>query len=162
MTGSLSHGFLHWLGLGLLWCATTLAARPFYDIPNFMPKSIRDIPKKRGRGRPKTTGRGEGVLLRLHQPQIEAIDQWIVRQDNDFSRPEAIRRLLAIALASEGRAQKSGKQGARKALDLAEQEVERVSNKSLPAEEQAQRKRALIRGPKEFRDIRGDQPVKKR
>jgi hypothetical protein len=29
-----------------------------------------------------------------------------------------------------------------------------MGDKSMPAEEQARRKRALIRGPKEFRDIR--------
>jgi Ribbon-helix-helix protein, copG family len=61
-----------------------------------MSKSIRDIPKKR-RGRPKTTGRGEGVLVRLHSEQARAIDEWR-RQEGDVSRPEAIRRLLDQAL----------------------------------------------------------------
>jgi hypothetical protein len=31
-------------------------------------------------------------------------------------------------------------------------------DKSMPTEEQERRKRALIKGPKEFRDIRGDLP----
>jgi hypothetical protein len=31
----------------------------------------------------------------------------------------------------------------------------------LPAEERDRRKRVLVRGPKEFRDIRADQPKKK-
>ena len=38
---------------------------------------------------------------------------------------------------------------------------ERVRNQSHSPEEHARRKRALIHGPKEFRDIRADQPKKK-
>jgi hypothetical protein len=63
-----------------------------------MAKSIRDIPKKRGRGRPKTTGRGEGILLRLHSAQVFALDAWINEQESPVSRPEAIRRLLSDIL----------------------------------------------------------------
>jgi hypothetical protein len=63
-----------------------------------MAKSIRDIPKKRGRGRPKTTGRGEGILLRLHSTQLSALDAWINKQESPLSRPEAIRRLLSDIL----------------------------------------------------------------
>jgi hypothetical protein len=49
-------------------------------------------------GRPKTTGTGEGVLIRLHNPILAALDAWIERQDQKPSRPEAIRRLLMRAL----------------------------------------------------------------
>jgi hypothetical protein len=44
---------------------------------------------------------------------------------------------------------------------MAARELEPLGDKSLPLEEPDRRKRALIRGPKEFRDIRGDQPIKK-
>ena len=37
-----------------------------------MARSIRDIPKKK-RGRPKTTGRGDALLLRLHKPQLDKL-----------------------------------------------------------------------------------------
>jgi hypothetical protein len=63
-----------------------------------MAKSIGDIPKKRGR--PKTTGRGEGILVRLHGQQLTSLDNWIAQQDDELSRPEAIRRLLDRALSS--------------------------------------------------------------
>jgi hypothetical protein len=46
--------------------------------------------------------------------------------------------------------------------DLAGHIVERIVDKSMPTEEQERRKRALIKGPKEFRDIREDQPKPKR
>jgi hypothetical protein len=70
----------------------------FLGYPEFMTKSIRDIPKKR-RGRPKTTGRGEGVLVRLQADQLEALDVWIQTQkEPGLSRPEAVRRILSKAL----------------------------------------------------------------
>ena len=66
-----------------------------------MTQSIRDIPKKRGR--PKTTGRGEGVLVRLQPPDLPALDAWIDRQpDPKPSRPEAIRTALRDWLAGLG------------------------------------------------------------
>ena len=42
-----------------------------------------------------------------------------------------------------------------KARELAAQELERLSDPSAPDEERQRRKRRLLKGPKEFRDIRG-------
>jgi hypothetical protein len=61
-----------------------------------MIKSIRGITKRRGR--PKTTGKGEPVMVRLHEPQLSNLDAWIAAQEDEPSRPEAIRRLLDDAL----------------------------------------------------------------
>ena len=47
-------------------------------------------------------------------------------------------------------------------MEIASDVIDKVADKSLPAEEQQRRKRALIRGPKEFRDIRGNQQKTKR
>jgi hypothetical protein len=67
-----------------------------------MAKSIRDISKKREtRGRKKTTGPGEPVLLRVHPPLLTGIDDWAKHQDDKPSRPEAIRRLVEKALGRE-------------------------------------------------------------
>jgi hypothetical protein len=63
-----------------------------------MPKSIRDIAKKRGR--PKTTGLGEGVLVRLHDPLLSGLDEWRATQEGNPSRPEAIRRMIEIVLSA--------------------------------------------------------------
>jgi hypothetical protein len=65
-------------------------------ISQIMKRSIRDIPKRRGR--PKTTGRGEGVLVRLHKHQIVALEEWIATLKPPPTRPEAIRRLIEHAL----------------------------------------------------------------
>jgi hypothetical protein len=62
-----------------------------------MAPSIRDIPKKK-RGRPKTTGRGEALLLRLHKQQLAKLDAWTKSQDDNPTRQEALRRLIDLAL----------------------------------------------------------------
>ena len=65
-----------------------------------MKRSIRDIPKKRGR--PVTTGKGTGLMVRLHAGQLALIDAWIVRQgEPPPSRPEALRRLAEIGLSAD-------------------------------------------------------------
>jgi metal-responsive CopG/Arc/MetJ family transcriptional regulator len=52
-------------------------------------------------GRPRTTGSGEQVVVRMHEPMLGAIDEWIERQSPARpSRPEAIRRLVEQALAA--------------------------------------------------------------
>ena len=61
-----------------------------------MKQSIRDIPKKRGR--PKKDGRGIGVMVRVHTEDAARLDAWIAAQDAKVSRPEAIRRLVDMAL----------------------------------------------------------------
>jgi hypothetical protein len=121
-----------------------------------MAKSIRDIPKKRGRGRPRTTGRGEAIMLRLHRPLLTNLDGWIESQDDKPSRPEAIRRLLERNLPGPPRAPSHG--SAHRASEMAANTIEGLTDKSRPASEHARAKRRLIHGPKEFRDIRGDQP----
>jgi len=54
-------------------------------------------PKKRRPGRP-ATGIGPIIALRLYPQQAAQLDDWITKQDDAPSRPEAIRRLLAKAL----------------------------------------------------------------
>ncbi len=40
-------------------------------------------------------------MLRLHPPLLTDLDDWIARQADDPSRPQAIRRLVEQALASK-------------------------------------------------------------
>jgi hypothetical protein len=42
-----------------------------------------------------------------------------------------------------------------KASEMAAQEIERLIDPSAPEEERQRRKRRLVKGPKEFRDLRG-------
>jgi hypothetical protein len=47
-------------------------------------------------GRPKSTGAGTPMVVRMHEPQIAALDGWI--GEAGLSRPEAIRQLVDWAL----------------------------------------------------------------
>jgi hypothetical protein len=42
-------------------------------------------------------------LLRLHDPQLTRLDEWIRHQEDEPSRPEAIRRLIERALSGSRR-----------------------------------------------------------
>jgi Arc/MetJ-type ribon-helix-helix transcriptional regulator len=63
------------------------------------------IPRKR-RG-PPATGKGEPVVVRMHPPMLAGLDEWIEKQKEPPSRPEAIRRLVEMALKSERRLDRS-------------------------------------------------------
>jgi hypothetical protein len=67
-----------------------------------MAKSIRDIPKKT-RGRPTTGGRGEGVMVRWQPAQIKELDNWIAKQAEPYTSPEAIRLLVELGLKAKDR-----------------------------------------------------------
>ena len=53
---------------------------------------------KRPRGRPATTGKGELIGVRILPDLLEKIDDWRKAQEQDVSRPNAIRRLVQDAL----------------------------------------------------------------
>jgi hypothetical protein len=50
----------------------------------------------------------------------------------------------------------------RKAAELAGEVIDRHADRSATSEERESRKRRLLKGPKEFRDMRRDQPKTKR
>jgi hypothetical protein len=55
-------------------------------------------------GRPRTTGPGEQVVVRLHEPLLSAIDGWCADQLDAPTRAEALRRLAAHSLSAESAA----------------------------------------------------------
>lgn len=70
-----------------------------------MTSSIPDTPKSRGR--PSTGGRKPGVMVRIPEDELAALDRWI-EEDSELvagrklSRPEALRRLAIEALQKMG------------------------------------------------------------
>jgi hypothetical protein len=94
--------------------------------------------------------------------QIAAVDIWISRQGPTLTRPEAIRRLVELGLAGSSPAAPRGTGAITKASNMAAREIDRMTDKSASAAERAARKRRLIKGPKEFRDMRSDLPKPKR
>jgi hypothetical protein len=123
-----------------------------------MPKSISRTEKRRGRGRPKTGA--VSIHLRIEPKELDAIDRWRGTRSDGPGRPEAIRQLVrqALAIAPIGSV-KAG--SARKAAEMAGHTIDQLGDQAATGEERSRRKRRLIKGPSEFRDVRGDQPKKK-
>ena len=59
------------------------------------------ITKKR-RG-PAPTGKGTLVGVRLQPDDLSELDDWISEQDESFTRPEAIRRLIELGLKAKAK-----------------------------------------------------------
>jgi len=94
----------------------------------------------------------------MHSRQIAAIDAWIAMQDTKISRPEAIRRLVEMALGSSNkRPARYPERTAAKARELASKAIDGLIDRSAPAEEKSIRRRRLLKGPSIFRDVRVDQ-----
>jgi hypothetical protein len=81
------------------------------------------------------------------------IDDWAAH-NGAISRSEAIRRLVELGLAASQPLWRRSPKAASKALDLAAQKIDKLIDPSTPGEERSTRKRRLLKGPKEFRDIR--------
>lgn len=115
--------------------------------------------KKRG---PPATGKGEPVVVRMHPPMLAGLDEWIAKQKQPFpSRPEAVRRLVELGLGSVKIARAQKRSDSPTARDLAAVQIDRLADLAAPADEQAYRKRHLLKGPEEFREARIDRPKRK-
>jgi metal-responsive CopG/Arc/MetJ family transcriptional regulator len=90
------------------------------------------------------------VGLRLPQEFTNRVDQWA--RQNRVTRSEAIRRLVEIALAGTSPKQRS-RTARSKARELANAQLEALLDPTVPTEERQRRKRRLIKGPQEFREV---------
>lgn len=63
-----------------------------------MTRQEKMLAKKRGR---PATGRGVTIGVRMHEDQLAALDRFITQSKEQLTRPEAIRRIVADALASK-------------------------------------------------------------
>jgi hypothetical protein len=117
--------------------------------------------KQKVMGRPRS---GIRPLMGFRaDPAIRAaIVRWAENQPDIPSLSEAIRRLVEIGLSrstspKRPRVLSTAKQGAERAVELASD----VIGKQMPNtsnEEKATRRRRLIKGPSEFRNVRRDRP----
>ncbi len=112
--------------------------------------------RKKKRAAPPS-GKGTPIGLCLEPATLARVDRWAASQQDDPSRPEAIRRLLELALGIAQRAGVRTKKAAQ-AAEMASEEIDRLGDVSATAEERQLRKRRLIKGPKEFLDLRRNRP----
>jgi len=119
-----------------------------------MKKSISAKQKKRGR---PATGITPMIGIRLSPDKRNAVEAWAKIALDKPSLSEAVRRLVELGLASAHRSAARIKK-AMEPSEMAGQEIDRLSDPSATYEERQRRKRKLIKGPKEFRDIRHNRP----
>jgi hypothetical protein len=112
------------------------------------------------RGRP-ATGQDPVTAIRLSSELRALIDAWAKRQENKPGRSDAIRRLIERGLAAEPQRAMSKKSSA-EASAMAGNQIDRMGDKGATDEQRASRKRRLLKGPKEFRDMRGDQAKRRK
>ena len=101
--------------------------------------------------------------VRMLDRPLAALDAWIAKQkEPELSRPEAIRRLVELGLTVRTPAKPVSKPGRKlRAHELATNAIEKIIDPSAPAEEQASRKRRLLKDPEEFREAWVDRPKAK-
>jgi hypothetical protein len=117
------------------------------------------LPARKKRGRP-ATGQDPVSAIRLPPKLTTSIDKWAAH-NGAASRSQAIRRLVELGLASSRPIKQRSAKAAAKASDLAGRQIDKLADPAMPAEERHARKRRLIKGPREFRELRGDQPKQK-
>jgi len=113
------------------------------------------VPKKKRRG-PAPTGKGVQIGERWHPNELAAIDDWIAgSNDPGLTRAHAVRRLVALGLNIQpSRAPRRGLRD--RAATLAGAQMDRMADVSASTDDQAHRKRRLLKGPSVFRDVRKD------
>ena len=96
------------------------------------------------------------IAIPLGGSFLKKVEDWRRKQGHRPSLAMAVRRLAEIDLAAS-LASPRKERSSRKAAEMADRELERrLGDQTVNNEERARRKRQLIQGPREFRDIRGD------
>jgi hypothetical protein len=95
--------------------------------------------------------------MRLSDEFIAKVDAWAEKRDDQPGRTEAIRRLVELGLTVKTRSAPSERQRAALA-DLASKAIDSLTAGTPDNNEKASRKRRLIKGPEEFREVRVDLP----
>ena len=117
----------------------------------------RSVTIRKKKRRAPAAGEGPLIGLRLEPGALARVDRWAASQKDHPSRPEAVRRLVELGLAIAQRAGVRTKKAAQ-AAEMASHEIDRLGDPSASDEERQVRKRRLIKGPKEFLDLRRNRP----
>jgi hypothetical protein len=108
-------------------------------------------------GRPPGVKYAGTIPARFEIEAMKSLDAWAKK--HDVSRSEAIRRLVELGLTVKTRkAKQPSPARAARAKELAAKAIDKMIDPAAPPEEQAQRRRRLIKGPLEFREARVDLP----
>jgi hypothetical protein len=90
------------------------------------------------------------------------IVKWAENQSDKPTLSEATRRLVEIGLTVKARPKQGSRVRADKAKAMAANQLDQLADESATADEQASRKRRLLKGPEEFQNVRVDRPTAKK
>jgi hypothetical protein len=90
-----------------------------------------------------------------------SIDGWREGQDDEPSRPEAIRRLVELGLTVKTKGRQSSEGQKLRARKMVGKAIDKLTDTTAAPDDQAARKKRLQKRPDEFREVRVDRPGKK-
>lgn len=96
------------------------------------------------------------ITVRLSRDLLERLDRWIGSQERVVDRSEAVGRLTKMGLDHAEVSLKPGKssRGAEEAAGMANDMIDSLGDRSATRDDREQRKRRLVKGPSEFREMR--------
>jgi hypothetical protein len=96
------------------------------------------------------------ITVRLSRNLLKRIDRWIASQHGPVSRPEALRLLAESGLDRAGSSSKAAgsNRSAEQAAGMASDMIDSLGDRSATHDDREQRKRRLVKGPSEFREMR--------
>jgi hypothetical protein len=123
-----------------------------------MKKSI--SAKQKTRGRPAT---GVTPMMGFRaEPAIRAkVVRWAENQPDNPTLSEAIRRLVELGLTVKTKGRQSSEGQKLRAREMAGKAIDKMTDTTAAPDDQATRKRRLLKGPEEFRAVRVDRPNRK-
>ncbi|WP_223970619.1 hypothetical protein [Bradyrhizobium sp. RD5-C2] len=129
-----------------------------------MKKTMKVQPKKRGR---PDTGKDPLMGFRASPEMRASAVRWAEYQPGTPSLSEAIRRLVELGLTvrtnpltDEREDQQRREHPKQRARELASNAIDKVTDPAASPDDQASRKRRLIKGPGEFQKVRRDRKRK--
>jgi hypothetical protein len=100
------------------------------------------------------------IGLRVDPDFLRMVDAWRRDQHDTPTRPEAIRRLVELGLTVKVAREKNVTQRAR-AKEMAAGAIDKLTDATATSDDQEIRKRRLLKGPEEFREVRVDRKPRK-
>jgi hypothetical protein len=122
-----------------------------------MATSAKAKPRAKASERP-ATGRDPLMGFRATPRMRAAIVKWAEQQPDMPELPQAVRRLVELGLKSAKAVRGQKTSDSSSARDLAATQLDRLVDTAAAPDEQAKRKRSLLKGPEEFRESRVDRP----
>jgi hypothetical protein len=141
-----------WIQLGADFSCRQIDLSDRKGKAGIMKKLIKVAPKREGR--PSTRGRDPHVAAGFPSTLIAEVEAWAVA--NNTSRSDAFRQLVELGLARTKSVRPISAKSAKRARQIAAKTIDGLVDAAAPAEESANRKRRLLKGPEEFREVRVD------